>query len=736
MSQETSRRLAIMFTDLVGYSSMMAANEREAINRLADYRELIVKRINAHQGKVLDSSGDSIFACFSQVDNAVSAALEIQQALQQYNEDHPAKLYSRIGLHYGMVLEKDGSIYGDDVNIAARLESLGDPEGVCISETVYRELGADLRNNCVSYGHPVLKNIGDSLKVFHLFRQPVKAQKWLQLQSRRIRNYLSDHPVISAPLMIIMLVLSIYVLASIFSRPVKAVYTIELGQIRNLSQNVLPQYYTIGVADELRTRLKRIPKLFLVTSEDNIDADIELTGSLQQLSGKVRVSYRLTRRADGEEIGSGSIDGRLANMLTLQSELADKVVNKLSRELDLKLLKQKVTRQNLSPEAYQYYLQAREYAARPDDSQTLAASISLYKNALQIDDKFAAAYAGLCDAYWGEYLLKRSAEMVNQAEIACLKAQSLNDNLAEVQVALGEIFQGRGNFDKSIAAYNKAILLEPRSIDAFVGLADVYASTNRYKLAQQTYQRAVGLQPGNWKAWVSYGRYLFNRGQFDKAEIAFRKVVALTPDNVNAYANLGAALLYQGRIKQAAQAFSHQAKLQPTATILSNVATMYYYDGNYKDARDNYRKAIELSPEQCIYWSNLADTLHQIPDNKMEAGDADRHALSLCTKEHQVNPQDKIILITKSRLLARLGKTKEALSEIRSSELTNSTDPDVQLYLALAFLQSGEIKAMKNALAQAIKQGYPRFLVMVEPEFAPYRKDAWFKTLLENATPE
>jgi class 3 adenylate cyclase/tetratricopeptide (TPR) repeat protein len=736
MSKESSRRLAMMFTDLVGYSTMMAADEHEAISRLDDYRELIFNVIKTHQGRVIDFAGDSIFACFSGLEDAVNAALEIQRALQQYNKDHCEKLYSRIGLHYGDVLEKDGSIYGDDVNIAARLEALGDPEGVCISETVYLQLDARLQKNCVFYGQPVLKNIGDNLKVFHLFQHPVKWGKWFYLQRRRINNYLAGHPVISVPLVMAILVLTIYLLASVFSRPLKGVHTIELGEILNLSQGEVPEYYTIGVADEIRTRIKRIPSLFLSPPEDGADAEVTLTGSLQQLREQVRISYQITRRADGEQIGSGSIDGKLSNMLALQSELADNIVNGLATELHLELPKEKVTRQKITAEAYQYYLQAREYAKRPDDRQTLAASISLYKNALQIDDTFAAAYAGLCDAYWGAYLLERSADKVNLAEQACLRAESLNDNLAEVQIALGEIYRGRGKFDRSISAYNKAISLEPRNIAAFIGLADAYASINKFKLAEQTYLRAVGLQPGNWKAWVSFGRYQFNRGQFERAESSFRKVIALTPDNVNAYANLGAALLFQGRVKQAAQVFNRQAELEPSATILSNLATMYYYDGNYKDARDTYRKAIELSPEQCQYWSNLADALHQITGNKAQAVEADKHALELCQKEHAVNPQEQIILITQSRLLARLGRTDEALSIIESFNLTKSSDPDAQLYLALAFLQSGEMAAMKSALDQAVKQGYPRSLVLVEPEFIPYHDKAWFISILENAQPE
>lgn len=140
MSQETIRRFAIMFTDLVGYSSMMGADERRAINQLQNYRSILRPIIDSKGGVVIEYAGDSVFARFDNAVAAVDAGLEIQQALQQYNDHHQHQLHARVGVHVGDVLEKDGAIYGDDINIAARLEPLGDPAGVCISEAVYREL--------------------------------------------------------------------------------------------------------------------------------------------------------------------------------------------------------------------------------------------------------------------------------------------------------------------------------------------------------------------------------------------------------------------------------------------------------------------------------------------------------------------------------------------------------------------------------------------------------------------
>lgn len=730
MSQETTRRLAIMFTDLVGYSSMMNADQRDTISQLENYRAILCPIIESHQGTIIEFAGDSIFSRFNSAVDAVDAGVEIQRALQRYSHKHGKELRSRIGVHYGEVLEKDEHIYGDDINIAARLEPLGDPQGICISEKVYHELDPSLQRNCVAFGRPVLKNIGARLEVFHLFPDPVDSGKRLQLWLRRIKHYLGDHPVVSVPLVIAILSLSIYLLAPVFFKPGSAAHYVELGEVSNLSPEQMPEYYTIGIADEIRTRLKDIPNLYLSLSEDEVGAELILTSSIKQMADRVRLSYQITRREDGAQVGSASMDGKLENMLALQSELADRVATELASEFGLTLEQQKTVKQHIDPEAYQYYLQAREYAKRPDDRQTLTASISLYQEATQVDSRFAAAFAGLCDAYWGMYLLERRTELVEQAEQACLIAEALNADLAEVQIALGAIYNGRGRLLESIGAYNKAIQIEPRNLEAFVGLADVYTDINKPKVAEQTYRRALGLQPGNWEAWTKYGRYQIETGQFEEAEKSFRKVVALIPDSVNAYSNLGAALLYLGDFKQAAKMFSKQAELKPSAMINSNAATMYYYDGDYERSARMYKKAIQLAPQQCLYWANLGDALHQLPNQYEDARNADEHALGFCDSELGVNPESHEALLTKGKLLARLGRIEEALAVVSAYNSLDSHDPLDGLDLALVFLRSGDMGAVKNTLEQAVQQGYPRALILAEPEFVSVRDEPWFRSLL------
>ena len=730
MSQETTRRLAIMFTDLVGYSSMMGADEHQAIEQLHEYRTILCSVIESHEGTVIEFAGDAIFARFENTTAAVNAGLEIQQSLTRYNKNHEKGLHTRIGIHVGDVVEKEGSIYGDDINIAARLEPICDPRGVCISEAVYSELDVSLKDKCISFGRPLLKNIGDSLEVFNLFPGPITRQKRLQLELKRVRRYLSDHSAVSVPLTFALLVVGIILIVPAFIKPTADVHNVELGEISNLSPQGLPAYYTIGIADEIHTRLKLIPNLYISSIEDDIGGEAILTGSIEKTGDTVRLSYVIKDRKSGTEIGGASIEGKLEDMLVLQGRLADNVARDLTSEFNLRPVPAKPAKHQANPEAYQYYLQAREYVKRPDDPQTLENAISLYQKALQVDDEYAAAFAGLCEAYWGMYLLVRQNDLVDKAVEACLMAETLDAELTEVQVALGEIYKGRGKLSESIDAYNNAIQIEPRNISAYVGLAELYTTLDNHDLAEQTYQRALGLQPGNWEAWQTYGNYQFNTGQFNKAEKSFRKVIALTPDNVNAYSGLGAVLLYQGDFKQAARVFDEQAKFRPSATMLSNAATMYYFDGDFKRAAGMYEKAIELEPEQCLYWVNLTYALHQIKSRQVEAKKTDSQALSICDRELEINPGNRQVLLMKSRLLAQMGRNDEAMAIANTIAPVNSSDPDTQLNLSLIYLQCDELELAQSALEEALKQGYPKFLVQAEPGFAPVRHEQWFRSLL------
>jgi class 3 adenylate cyclase/tetratricopeptide (TPR) repeat protein len=729
MIEHTTRQLAIMFTDLVGYSRMMGDDEQQAIAQLEIYRDILGGIIADHHGTVIEFAGDAVFARFNTATEAVDAGMAIQRELRRHNREHdgPA-LYSRIGIHFGEVVMRDGDLYGDDVNIAARLEPLCDAEGVCISRSVRDELNSARLRHCVAFGKPALKNISGRFPVYHLFPDPISPLKRVRLSARRAKRYLSDHPAVSYPMALASLVLLVIVLAPVIIEPANTTRYVELGEIKNLNPDEMPEYYTIGIADEIRTRLKDVPNLFITDTGSKI-AEVVLTGSVQQMADQVRLAYRLARREDGVEIGGASLNGDLDDMLDLQAELANSVASDLSREFSLELARPKTAGQDINPEAYQYYLQARDYASRPDDERSLETTIHLYQGAIAIDAEFAAAHAGLCQAYWAQYQRNRDEHDVQLAEQACQEAQRIDPDSAAVHIALGEIRAGRGYWNEAIDEFNKAIRLDPKGLDAYILLADVYNDKNDSKLADQTYRRSIRMHPGQWQAWSYYGNYLFNQGDFKGAIRAYKKVIDLTPDNSSGYASLGAVYLYDSQFKLAAEAFGKQAQLKPSSQSILNEGTMYYYDGNYTRAAELYRRAIDMDADVCGYWGNLSDALLLISGREQEARAAAERDLVLCGEELAVNPVDTDALINRASALSKLGKDQQAIETITTALAVAPNNPQVWVFSALVYLRHGDIENARTSLERAVEGGYPNILIRAEPAFDPIRSRQWFVAL-------
>ena len=732
MIQQTTRELAIMFTDLVGYSRMMGDDEQQAIAQLEIYRSILSQVIEDHHGTVIEFAGDAVFARFNTATEAVDAGMDIQRSLRAHNsenENHP--LQSRIGVHFGEVLVKGSDLYGDDINIAARLEPLCDAEGVCISKSVRDELNTARLKHCVAFGRPALKNISGRFPVYQLFPEPINWRKRLSLGVRRGRRYFSDHPAVSYSVALTILLAVVFVLAPVFFKPATAAHYMELGEIKNLNPDEMPEYYTIGIADEIQTRLKEIPNLYLTKPEDEVGAEVILTGSVQQMAQQVRLAYRLARREDGVEIGGASLNGRLEDMLDLQAQLAEKVVVDISREFNLNRVESKHAEHEVDPEAYQYYLQARDYASRPDDERSLDTTIHLYKASIKLDPEFAAAHAGLCMANWARYEMSREGQYVMQAEQACHDAQTLDPDSAEVHIALGEVKAGRGLWEQAIAEFNRAIRVDPRNFAAYIKLAEVYNDKNEHKLANQTYRRAISMHPGQWEAWSYYGAYQFNQGDHKGAIKSFRKVVDLTPDNSQGYANLGGVYLYAGQFKKAAEAFNKQSELKPSSQVILNTGTMYYYDGNYVRAAELYRKAIEMDSAICGYWGNLSDALQLIHGREAEAHAAVARDLAVCDQELAVNPVDYEVLINKASSLSKLGRGQDAVAAITTAQTIAPNNPQIWLYSSLVYLRQKDMARTRSSLEQAVEGGDPQTLIRAEPAFDPIRNEEWYQSLLQ-----
>jgi len=727
---DETRHSAIMFTDLVGYSRMMGENEHRAIESLNRYRASLVPEIEQRGGRVIEFAGDAVFACFESAVDAVDAGLAIQRALASHNAGNDGQpLHARVGIHVGDVVEKGGRPYGDTVNIAARLEPLCTPPAICISAAVRDTLDAQHLRYCIAYGRPRLKNIRKRMGVFQLFAQPVTAVRRLRLLLARAYLALREHPVVGAVTGMAAIAVVLVAMLPWLQGPPSEAHYVELATVENLSPDRVPPYYGIGMEDEIRTRLGSLTGLYVSRPDDEIGSPWLLRSSIQQMADQVRLGYRLLRRADGAQLGGGTVAGHINDMLSLQQRLADSIANDVAAILGL-AGPAPLEHGTIKAEAYPFYLQGREYLTRPDTEETLRLALELFGKAIQRDRRFAAAYAGTCRAHWSLYLLNQGVDNIERAEEACKQAIEIDDTVSEVHVSLGEIYRIRGRWDDAIATFNEAIRIEPRDVTAFIGLANTYTDMQDERMAEQAYQRAIGLQAGNWEAWNNYGNYLFANGRYRDAVRAYRKVVDLTPDHANAYGNLGAALLLAGDISAATEAFEAQLALKPSLATISNAGGIYYYLGDYERAANLYRQALELAPEDCHNWANLADVLHQDDRQGAAAHAADRQAVSYCDAALAINPANASVLATKAKALARVGERQAALSGIGQALSLTSGDPQLLVRAALVYQDLDETEKMRTALEDAVAAGYPVVLIRSEPAFAALRTEPWFVMLV------
>lgn len=725
-------RIAIMFTDIVGYSRMMHANEELAIERLHAYRQILSALIEKHRGTVIEYVGDAIFARFDEARDAVEAGLAIQRALKRFNLQHAdQKLQTRIGIHWGEVLEKEGRIYGDDINIAARLEEIGRPEAVCVSQAVFEQLDDGQQLYRYAVGSPALKNIDEKIHVFQLYPHRPAWRTWLRLGWERLLNPIRRYPNLSAGVATISVIALIFTLVPLLHKPKIPVHYLELGKIRNLSPELLPEYYIIGIKDEIRNQLHRIPNLYLSAPEDGVGAPLVLTGSIDQSGKQIRLTYSLSDRNKSQPVRSGSVTGRLASILTLQKQLAAQASEALMAEYGFSWQIDDTATPEIDAKAYQYYLQARDYLNRSKEARVLKNAEQLFHKALTREPDYAEAYAGLCQTFWQQYEERKAPELATQAEQACRNALRISADSAEVHVALGEIMLGRGRWEEAIEAFNSAIRLDPKQVEAYMGLADLYQEMNRPQLAEQTYQRALALQEGSWRAWTAYGRYLLLRGRMDQAIDAFTRVVELTPDNVIGYSRLGAAYMLKGDFRQAARVFLRTTEIQATPDLLGNTGTMYYYNHDFEKAATMYRKAIARAPERCVLWTNLGDALQQLPGKETETRQVFQKAGELCNRDLTVNPNDFLTHTRLAHIQAMLGQGIPARRHIERARELAPDNLDVAITAAIIYFKESNQEALIAALTRAIELGYPQKLLLAEPKFSPLHEKRWFRKLLE-----
>jgi TolB-like protein/Tfp pilus assembly protein PilF len=528
--------------------------------------------------------------------------------------------------------------------------------------------------------------------------------------------------------------------AAIDGRPSVAVMAFQ-----NISDDPSAGYFGDGLAEEILNLLSRINELNVAARTASFyykDKDVDLKeigrklgvdhileGSVRRSGDRVRVTAQLIDMETGYQQWSDTFDRDYSDSFRIQDEIARRVVGSMQVILSDSSQEILEDRPALVPEAYDFYLQGREYLRGSITDRNLESAIELFNKAISLDPDYAEAYAGLCDSYLYYYKKEVDPVQFQQARSACGHALELDKQAVAVYVALGNLYRISGQYEKAEVELNKALEINPRSVDAIDSLARTFQADNNPQLAEEAFLTAIRLQPNFWRSYNSMGAYLFTAGRFDEAIPYYERITELMPDNSWAFNNLGASYYMLSEFEPAAEAWQRSLELDPTSVTYSNAGSSLFFLGRYREAADMYMKAVELAPEDYQNWGYLGDAYKYTEDLQELAEPMYRNAIKLASERLKVNPSDAIALGLVAHYYAAIGEKDTALQYQASALELAPEDMSVNYLSALVLSTLGEPVRAIEALERAAKAGYSLDLIEADAAFASLREQERYKRL-------
>jgi serine/threonine-protein kinase len=382
-----------------------------------------------------------------------------------------------------------------------------------------------------------------------------------------------------------------------------------------------------------------------------------------------------------------------------------------------------------APGASELYLKGRGFLLRHDLSENLDSAIASFRKVLEADPRYALAHAGIAEAQWRRFRVSRSAEDLDEARSACLRAIELDAELAPVHVMMGRIEAADGRDQKAIESFRLALKLDPRNPDAPRELASRFDALGQLQNAEGAYKTAIALRPRYWAVYNEMGAFKFRHGNYREAALYFEKVIRLTPDNPLAYRNLGAVHLELGDFEEAAQLLRRSLAIKPTARSYSNLGTVYYYQERYSDAAREYEKAVALAPNDARLWGNLADSYRWSPGLSEKAAETYRRAIHLAEKELKLNPRDLPLRAYIALCRSAAGEHGQAQKEASEVVQLAPNDGTVLFRAAVVFEQAGNRNRALKLIERALDAGFSIQQIRRAVPLADLRKHPQYKRL-------
>jgi len=463
-----------------------------------------------------------------------------------------------------------------------------------------------------------------------------------------------------------------------------------------------------------------------------LGATLALTGIVRESEGRLSVSLALVDAASQVTLESRKIEATREELATIPDRLLEQAAEMLKMPAAAKARVAPGARFGLTqvPEALELYLRGRGYLQRYDRSESVEKAIEAFDKALSLDSTFALAHAGRAESYLRRYQSSKDMRFLAEARESSRRAIELNRQLFDVHLIMGLIQNTAGEYQDAIISFESGLKIQPESADALRELANTYVAAGRPDEAEATFKRLIRLRPDDWSTYKDLGIFYNRRGRIEEALSNFKRVVDLTPDNYVGYRSVGGLYLKLKDYKSAESALQKSLSLQPTDAAYSNLATLYYLQGRYVEASENYRKAIERNATNGIYWGNLGDAYRWIPGRESDSREAYRQAIALFERELAVNPLDEVARANCAMYWSHLGENERALAELRSAIKLKPDDGLVLSRASIVYEQAGMRDRALGAVEGAIKGGF-RNEVENWPPLESLRRDPRYRELID-----
>ncbi|MFC1823406.1 tetratricopeptide repeat protein [Thermodesulfobacteriota bacterium] len=556
MTEERAKRKlsAILSADVKGYSRLMGEDEIATVRTLETYRERITEIVRKYNGRVVDSPGDNMLAEFASVVDAVESAVEIQKELKAKNEGltESRRMEFRIGINLGDVIEEGERIYGDGINIAARIEGLAEAGGVCVSRNVYDQVKNKLNLEYGDLGEHAVKNISEPVRVYRII---MEAEINVPESGR-------EHRMPGKP--------SIAVLPFV-----------------NMSGDPEQEYFSDGITEDIITDLSKISGLFVIARNSvftykgravkikevgpELGVRYVSEGSVRKANNRVRITAQLIDATTEGHLWAERYDRDLNDIFALQDEVTEKIVSFLAVKLtsEEQLLREDTAKHTNNIDAYDYYLKGLELLYRFTE-ETNKQSREMFEKSINLDPNYAQAYAMLGDSYLMEWTFgwSQDPQMFEKARKWSKAAIDLDDSVPEAHSVLGEIHLWGREHEQAIAEFEKATFLAPNDANLIAGLGSMKTWSGEAEEGIDLLMKAMRLNPVYPAYYLFFlGQAYYLERQYDKAIDAFERAFHLNPDWFPSHIYLSACYAELDRIEDAQAAVAQVMKAQPTFSI-------------------------------------------------------------------------------------------------------------------------------------------------------------------------